>query len=260
MNSNGSFLIICISLCMGLLIPAHAADPNIIFKPYNAQYKVKRGSDEVGKAFFSLRPMGKDCYQYRGHADPEGIAAILVPETTSISRFCLVNGRIQPRVYKTWEGAPDDEAELDEDLLSPDDDDGLGEPDDDNYILTFDWAQEAARTNRLAPRKVPVGAVDHQSMHQALRYWVAQHNGQPKNTLKLDVVEDNKTKTYEFKVVGRENVSSKAGSWDAVRVDRIDSPKKSIRFWLAPTLNYMPVKVQRVKKDRPDITMTLRAM
>ncbi|MCD1278937.1 MAG: DUF3108 domain-containing protein [Psychrobacter sp.] len=61
-----------------------------------------------------------------------------------------------------------------------------------------------------------------------------------------------------FKKSGNTKVTVPAGTFDTVRVDRIhDDNSRSTSFWLAPSLNYLPVKVSQINDGKKmDLELT----
>jgi len=60
-----------------------------------------------------------------------------------------------------------------------------------------------------------------------------------------------KVEKTPFKKVGNTKVTVPAGTFDTVRVDRIhDDNSRSTSFWLAPSLDYLPVKVSQINDGK----------
>ncbi|PNK60124.1 DUF3108 domain-containing protein [Psychrobacter sp. FDAARGOS_221] len=58
------------------------------------------------------------------------------------------------------------------------------------------------------------------------------------------MVKKDKIERTPFKKVGNTKVTVPAGTYNTVRVDRVhDDKDRTTSFWLAPSLNYLPVKV-----------------
>ncbi|MEC7120880.1 MAG: DUF3108 domain-containing protein [Pseudomonadota bacterium] len=58
------------------------------------------------------------------------------------------------------------------------------------------------------------------------------------------VADDKKIEAVRFVREGREKMTVAAGSYDTVRVRRVhNNPKRTTTFWLAPSLDYLPVRV-----------------
>ncbi len=83
-------------------------------------------------------------------------------------------------------------------------------------------------------------------MQVALRKILSDAGGTlPTQPIDLVVVEDDKEKTYSFRVIGRESLQTPIGNLEAVRLDRIDDSKRQLRLWLATSLDYLPIKVEQ---------------
>lgn len=68
----------------------------------------------------------------------------------------------------------------------------------------------------------------------------------------------NKIEKTPFKKSGNTKITVPAGSFDTVRVDRIhDDNSRSTSFWLAPSLDYLPVKVSQINDGKKmDLELT----
>ena len=65
------------------------------------------------------------------------------------------------------------------------------------------------------------------------------------------MVKKDKVEKTPFKKVGSTKVTVPAGTFDTIRVDRIhDDNDRSTSFWLAPSLDYLPVKVSQVNEGK----------
>lgn len=67
-----------------------------------------------------------------------------------------------------------------------------------------------------------------------------------------------KVEKTPFKKSGNTKITVPAGTFDTVRVDRIhDDNSRSTSFWLAPSLDYMPVKVSQINDGKKmDLELT----
>jgi hypothetical protein len=198
-----------------------------VLSNFTAIYQVERESTPLGRARFTLSPQGENCYLYQGIAKPEGLAALIAGETVEQSHFCIAGGKIRPVTYRTSE------------------DGGKG----DNYTLTFDWINRLVRISDAASRKLPAEGVDPLSLQIAVRKILSDAGSTlPTGPMELVVIEDDKEKTYTFRIVGREELKTPIGNFNAVRVDRVDDPKRQLRMWLAPSLDYLPVQVEQQRR------------
>lgn len=71
------------------------------------------------------------------------------------------------------------------------------------------------------------------------------------------LVKKNSIETTTFRKAGSSKLKTPAGSYDVIRIDRVHDDKgRATSFWLAPSLNYLPVKVTQTN-DGMTMTMTL---
>lgn len=215
-----------------------------VLSPYKAVYEVNRGSVMLGDTTFTMQRQQNDCFQITGVAEPKGLAALFAGRMTERSNFCLENGQIRSQDYSvTREGGDDD----------------------DNYTLRFDWGNQLVTTNTDAPRELPTEGVDRTVMELALRQQLARHLDAkaevlPSTPFIFLMVEDDEIKPYRFQVTGKETLTTPIGTFEAIKVERINSKRRQFRLWMAPELDYLPIRLERQKKDKPIISMQIRAL
>lgn len=225
-----------LALLLGMLPFAAGA---AVLSPFSAVYEVTRDGMSLGHARFTLTTEGSNCYFYRGVANPEGLAALLVGKSTEESHFCLQGGRLRTQSYSTSREGGDKK---------------------DNYKLNFDWLKGVVSTNNSEPRTLPDDAVDSIAMHIAIRKILQDAGGSlPSQPIELSVVDDDGVKDYSFAVSGHEQLKTAVGKVDTVLVERINT-KRKIRFWLAPSLDYLPVKFEQQRRDDPAIRMNIESL
>ena len=57
--------------------------------------------------------------------------------------------------------------------------------------------------------------------------------------------------TTRFKRSGTSKITVPAGTYDVIRIDRIHDDKgRATSFWVAPSLNYLPIKVSQTNDGR----------
>lgn len=80
-----------------------------------------------------------------------------------------------------------------------------------------------------------------------------------KTEMSFSVVdEDGDVEEYQFEVTGTESVDTGAGTYDAVRVERVGgSSKRKTSMWFAPELDHMPIVVRHERVGRDTYTATL---
>ncbi len=203
-----------------------------------AHYELSRGAITLGEARFNLKAAeGKDCWSYEYVAKPSGLARLFIGTVTEHSNFCLVDGVVRSRNFSF----------------------NREDKKEDNFKLDFNWNDKMVRSSSGEIRKLEDGMIDRLAMQYAVQKWVMARGGEPgADEISLTKVEDDRLKTYTFRVTAKEQIETPAGTFETIRVERVDDPKKSTRFWLAPSRNYLAVKVEQVKKGSEQVKMLLK--
>lgn len=224
----------------GVPAPAEPALPEQTLPELHLKYGVTWRGMGLGSAVITLAPHGAaGCYRYESVSEPSGLVRMFVGKPRETSEFCLRDGKVVPQRFAFIN--PKDEGE--------------------SFTLEFDPAAGKVRGGPKGEREVPANAQDRFGIQQAVRLWVLENlDTEPgATTAEFAMVDDHRIKHYRFAITGRESVVVPAGRFDqAVLVQRIDDPKKTTKFWLAPSRDYMPVKVEQVKEGRVDLRMVLR--
>lgn len=221
-------------LAVGFLSAANAAQP----VPSDNTYILSRGMMTLGEARFTLSPQqNPNCWTYEYRAKPSALARLFIGEVTERSDFCMADGKV----------------------LSQSFDFKRADKSKDNFSLRFDWNDGVVRSSAGEMRPLETGMVDRLAMQIAVQNWVVDRKGQAgPQTFSVTKVEDERVKKYSFAITGRESVQTPAGTFDTVRVERVNDKKKSTVFWLAPSRNYAAVRVQQTKGGDEQIKMVLK--
>lgn len=203
-----------------------------------ATYDLSSGILTLGEARFSLAPQDvANCYRYEYTATPRGMARMFVGEIREISEFCVTDAGLRSHRYEFRRA---DKPEKD-------------------YLLEFDWSKHKVFGGRAKEQSIPDGALDRLAIQQAVRLWAIAHAKEEKPApVEFTMADSKRVVTYRFAITGRETVEVPAGKFDALVVQRVDDPKKTMRYWLAPERDYMPVKVQHIDDDDPELRMVMK--
>ena len=123
----------------------------------------------------------------------------------------------------------------------------------------FDWANKQVEgSDRGDPVKLPLhrGLLDKSTYQLALQHEVAAG----KQSMSYQVVDGDEIETYDFRVLGEEKVSTKAGQVDAIKVERVRDPTQSKRetiLWFAKDWDYLLVRLHQVEKDGKEYQIML---
>lgn len=206
--------------------------------PLESRYELSRGVIVLGEATFTLSPGEADqCWVYQYRAKPSGLARLFIGNITETSHFCLVDGFIRSQKFSFHRA----------------------DKEKDNFELEFNWDDRMVRSSIGDMRPLRNDMIDRLAMQVAVKRWVVARGGVPgPEKISMTKVEDDRIKTYSFQVIGHEQVETPAGTFDTVRVERVDDPKKSTRFWLAPDRDYQVVRVEQVRKGAEQLKMLLK--
>ena len=165
-------------------------------------------------------------------------ASMMLASLTETSTFKVENNTLLPLTYTFERG-------------------GLGKTKKVN--LDFDWATKMVTgTENKDPVKLPLisGMLDKSTYQLALQRDVAAG----KKSMSYQVVEGEDVDTYDFRVLGPEKVKTKAGSIDAIKVERVRDPTKNKRttvMWFAPKWDSLLVRLQQVETDGKEYNIML---
>lgn len=216
---------------------AAAAEP--VLPELHLKYDVTWRGMGLGSATITLKAHGDaGCYRYESLTEPVGLVRMFYGRPREISDFCVRGGRVVPRRFEYQQPKGDD-----------------------SFTLEFDAVAGKVRGGAKGERDLPADAQDRFGIQQAVRLWVLGNlQAEPgARSAEFAMVDERRIKRYRFAVTGREVVQVPAGRFDnAVLVQRVDDPKKSVRFWLAPARDYMPVKVEQVREGKVELRLVLR--
>lgn len=218
---------------LALALPAQAAS----LTPTQLSYDVAWTGIPLGSGTLTLTTEGKDCYRYELATQPVGFVSLLYGAPKEVSQFCVKDGAVVPSAMS---------------FNNP-------KRSKDGFALTFDFVKGEVLGGRNGPLKIERGTLDRLSVQQAARLWVKTHvNDAKPGTLVTPVADHKRVKTYTFAIKGRSQIETAAGTFEAVQFERIDDPNTTLRFWLAPELDYMPVKMQNIEDGEDKVSLTLR--
>ncbi|SFF43404.1 Protein of unknown function [Fontimonas thermophila] len=228
-----------LALLLVTAVSARAFDPGAYLAPRSDRYAVEWGGITLGEGTIALSPDVDGCWRYSSSTDPIALVRWTYGAPREISRFCLRDGEIESRHFQYV----NDKREA------------------ESFMLDFDWRRNEVKTLKggvMTVRELPGRAYDRFVIREAVRLWVIRHAaGEAPAQAEFTMVDDDRMKTYRFAVVGREIVKTPAGSFDAIRIDRIDDPRRPFHYWLAPSRDYVPVKLEHLKKGKVELRMTL---
>ena len=208
--------------------------------PFEARYRLSLGGLTVGEMRLALRAAGDGRYLYEMASRPRGLLALFRRDTLTERSL--------------WERGPD------------------GAPRPLRYEriqtgsrerrarLVFAWSPDGSGRvrNEVAGRPwamaVPPGTLDRLLVQLALRRDLAAG----RKPLEYPIADGGKLKRYRFAVLGRETVTTSAGRFETVKIQRLRRKgKPPLYFWLAPGLDYLLVAGTRPGGEGGTVRMEL---
>ena len=207
-----------------MLLPAAAGAVEFKLDATSAKYSVAWSGTGLGEATITLTPLDHNCYRYVQQTDPVWLVRVLYGSPRETSQFCIdPAGAIR---VSTFEYRND-------------------KRDKDSFTVVFDWAaKKVTGTKRdvVTVHDLPENTYDRFALQQVVRLWAKAHaDDKEPAAVEYNMADDDRVTAYKFAIIGREKVETPAGTFDTLRVDRVDNPNRQLRSWLAPSRDYAPV-------------------
>ncbi len=216
-----------------------AADGMTQLAERSNKYEIEWNGIGLGVGTISLTQEPDGCYLFTSTTDPIALVRWTYGSPREQSRFCISEGQLLPQQFEY----------------------SIEKRSKEGFRLDFDWSAKQVRTLKggvLTQRDVPLPSYDRFLIREAVRLWVIQQQaGNAPAEAEFTMVDDDRIKAYRFAVIGAETIDTPTGKIDTIRVDRTDSAKRPSHYWLAPSLDYVPVKIEQLKKDKVELRMLL---
>lgn len=224
-----------------LLSAVTACQPAIAspqLQDFNVVYTFSRNGMNVGEVKRSLRTSNDGRYIFESVSEATGFISLFVRDKiVERSTWTYTSNRPQPLEYLYRRNGGKKERHV---------------------KLSFDW-KEAIVTNTINndPWKmhIPEGAQD--KLLYQLTLMVDLMAGKEK--LHYEIADGGVLKDYELVITGEEKVNTPIGTFDAIKIQRVDDKRNTI-IWCAKALNYLPVRIKQDEKDDAELTMQIRSV
>lgn len=224
---------LCCTLLAGSSLSAQAL-PTVELKPFRALYESRL---DVGVPL-SLEAVRELRQQADGQWILTSTAEAVIAGIEESSRFTLERLQVVPQQYQYHHKV-------------------LGKRRD--AILNFDWPNARVTNdvdNKPWQMNIPAGTLDKLAYQMQIRLDLPSG----KTRLSYPVADGGSLKQYDFEVLGSESVSTPAGTFNAIKVqrDRGEDAKRETYIWFAPELDYMIVKLYQVESDGKEAQLLLK--
>jgi hypothetical protein len=231
-----------ISTLATALVASSASAEAVVPRPFSATYAVSfRGIGAGTITFDFARDAATGHYIYETHASPSTLARLFVSKAAmERSVMAIDDSGTRPIEWKL--------------------DDGKSGNEDDGE-LHFDWSRNHV-TGVVEDKPVDLsaepGTQDRSSISIAVT--TALLRGTEPGTIPL--VDDNRIKRYVYTKKENATVDSPLGKIDTVIYEstREGGSSRTSRFWMAPSLEFLPVRAEQVRKGKVETVMVLQKL
>lgn len=191
--------------------------------PFEAEYRVGRSGMEVGRARVRLEPHARG-WRYESVTEAQGLLALFVDGPVVERTLLEAHGDgLRPLEYHHRE--PDSDARV-----------------------RFDWGAGEARVDSPdGARTIPLepGTRDQFSAMLAVMQALAAGDTEVRFP---GIDDEGEREPLAFVAEGRETIEVPLGRYEVVRVRRIREGKRTTVTWLAPELDWLPVRVEQRRR------------
>ena len=225
-----------------LVLAASAHAEAAVPRPFSATYAVSfRGVGAGTITFDFARDAATGRYIYETHASPNMLARLFVSKAAmERSVMTIDDSGTRPIEWQTDDGKSSNE--------------GDGE-------LHFDWPRNRV-TGTVEGKAVDIaaepGTQDRSSISIAVT--TALLRGNEPGTIPL--IDGNHIKRYVYAKKENETVDSALGKIETVIYEstREGGSSRTSRFWMAPSLEFLPVRAEQVRKGKVETVMVLQKL
>ncbi|MEJ1966625.1 MAG: DUF3108 domain-containing protein [Gammaproteobacteria bacterium] len=209
-------------------------------QPFKITFDVEWHGMGAGTSTLQLARKSATEYTYRSNNVAKGLFRLAIPDTiTQTSEFSIVDGKVRPSSYVGDDGSTDTDRDV---------------------SLKFDWianrvtgiAEDKPVNQPLAP-----GVQDSLSVQVALMCALAV--GQSPKSFRL--IDKDEVKEYQYTHEGNATLDTPAGKLDTViYTSQRAGASRLTRLWIAPSLGFLPVRAEQVKKGKRELQLKLQSV
>jgi hypothetical protein len=233
-----ALVVSCIGQAAGA---ANSASPaNACPQPFKVTFDVEWRGMGAGTSALELTRKSATEYTYESSNTARGLFRLAIPDTiTQTSDFTIIEGMVRPTTYVGDDGSTDTSKDV---------------------SLKFDWTTK--RVTGIAEDK-PVdemlepGVQDSLSVQIALMCALAA--GQSPKSFRL--IDKDKIKEYQYTHEGTATLDTPEGKLATViYTSQRAGASRITRLWIAPSLGYLPVRAEQLRKGKRELRLKLKAV
>lgn len=212
------------------------ADP-MDLKPFRATYTIHWKGMTAGTSTLELQKSGQDGYTYSSTNVPRGMFRMALPDSIAhATTFRIVDGHVVPQAYR---GSDEKERPIE---------------------INFDWAGKRV-TGVAKGQNVDLELKDGTQDPLSLQIASVRNLAAGRLQETVSLVDADKIKEYELKREGTAQIETGLGTLDTViYTSKRAGGDRLTRTWVAPVLGYLPVKAERIRKNKVEFTMMIESV
>jgi hypothetical protein len=217
-----------------------AAAPATCPQPFKITFDVDWRGMSAGTSTLQLTRKSPTEFTYSSSNVARGFFKLAIPDTiTQVSHLSLVDGKVRPSAYSGDDGSTDTDRDV---------------------SLNFDWtANRVTGTAENKPVSQPLtpGVQDSLSVQVALMCALAVGES-PKS---FQLIDKDEVKEYQYTHEGNATLDTPAGKLDTlIYTSQRAGASRVTRLWIAPSLGYLPVRAEQVRKGKKELQLKLRSV
>ncbi|HET7922645.1 MAG TPA: DUF3108 domain-containing protein [Gammaproteobacteria bacterium] len=226
--------------CATLLVSGTARAATPVIPLYHASYAVNRNDFRIGTATFSLTRNPDGSYTYQSVTRATGLAALFFSDViTETSEFTLNGGHVQAQRYAYTHSNNDHDAP---------------------EHIRFDWKTGSAQLGEgKSSKSVRIASDTYDRALAQLAISLDLAAGKPATN--YTVLDHGKLTHYRMQQGKDTQLHTPDGNYQVIELLRKNEKKKrTTTLWLAPKLDYLPVKIKQTEPGKATITLTLTSI
>jgi hypothetical protein len=209
-------------------------------QPFKVTFDVSWRGMGAGTSTLQLVRKGTNEYTYTSSNVARGIFRLAIPDTvTQTSDFTIVDGMVRPTAYVADDGSDDTGRDV---------------------SLKFDWEkQRVAGIAEDKPVDEPLAPGVQDSLSVQIALMCALAAGETPKSFQL--IDKDEVKEYQYTHEGRATLDTPLGKLDTVvYTSQRAGNSRLTRLWIAPSLGYLPVRAEQIRKGKRELQLALRAV
>jgi hypothetical protein len=228
-----------LTLCAGAAA-ADSVNGSNCPQPFKVTFDVEWRGMGAGTSTLQLTRKSATEYTYRSSNTARGFFRLAIPDTiTQASDFTIIDRKVRPTSYVGDDGSSDTARDV---------------------SLNFNWAE--GRVTGIAEDKpvnqpIEPGVQDSLSVQIALMCALAAGES-PKS---FQLIDKDEVKEYQYRHEGNATLETPAGKLDTViYTSQRAGASRLTRLWIAPSLGYLPVRAEQIRKGKRELSLKLKSV